>query len=148
MRTTFKTLLLALPLLAAGFSASASDSAAGRWRTIDDETGRVKSIVEISQAANGTLSGKVLQVLQSDQGPHPVCNKCEGANKGKPIEGMTILWNVRPDGANKWANGTILDPAKGKTYSSKVALVDNGRKLDVSGCIAFICRTQTWLRDQ
>ncbi|WP_303749468.1 DUF2147 domain-containing protein [Stenotrophomonas pigmentata] len=148
MRTTFKTLLLALPLLAAGFSANASDSAAGRWRTIDDETGRVKSIVEITQAANGTLSGRVLQVLQSEQGPHPVCNKCEGANKGKPIEGMTILWNVRPDGTNKWANGTILDPAKGKTYSSKVALVDNGRKLDVSGCISFICRTQTWLRDQ
>ncbi|WP_313401160.1 DUF2147 domain-containing protein [Stenotrophomonas sp.] len=148
MRTTFKTLLLALPLLAAGFSASASDSAAGRWRTIDDETGRVKSIVEITQAANGTLSGKVLQVLQSDHGPHPVCNKCEGANKGKPIEGMTILWNLRPDGTNKWANGTILDPAKGKTYSSKVALVDNGQKLDVSGCIAFICRTQTWQRDQ
>ena len=148
MRTTIKTLLLALPLMAAGFSASASDSAAGRWKTIDDETGRVKSIVEIAQAANGNLSGKVLQVLQSAQGPHPVCDKCDGANKGKPIEGMTILWNLRPDGTNKWANGTILDPAKGKTYSSKVALVDNGRKLDVSGCIAFICRTQTWLRDQ
>ena len=148
MRTTIKTLLLALPLMAAGFSASASDSAAGRWKTIDDETGRVKSIVEIAQASNGTLNGKVLQVLQSAQGPHPVCDKCDGANKGKPIEGMTILWNLRPDGTNKWANGTILDPAKGKTYSSKVALVDNGRKLDVSGCIAFICRTQTWLRDQ
>ena len=90
----------------------------------------------------------VLQVLQSAQGPNPVCSKCEGTNKDKPIQGMTILWNLRPDGTNKWANGTILDPAKGKTYSSKVALVDNGRKLDVSGCIAFICRTQTWLRDQ
>lgn len=148
MRTTFKTLLLALPLLAAGFSASASDSAAGRWRTIDDETGKVKSIVEISQAANGTLSGKVLQVLQSDKGPHPVCDKCDGANKGKPIEGMTILWNLRPDGTDKWANGTILDPAKGKTYNSKVALIENGRKLEVSGCILFICRSQTWLREQ
>ena len=147
MRTTFKTLLLALPLLAAGFSASASDSAAGRWRTIDDETGRVKSIVEITQAANGTLSGKVLQVLQSEHGPHPLCNKCEGANKGKPIEGMTILWNVRPDGANKWANGTILDPAKGKTYKSKIALHPDGKKLDMSGCISFICRAQTWVRE-
>ncbi len=148
MRTTIKTLLLALPLMAAGFAANASDSAAGRWKTIDDETGKVKSIVEISQATNGTLSGKVLQVLQSDKGPHPVCDKCTGANKGKPIEGMTILWNLRPDGTNKWANGTILDPAKGKTYNSKVALVDGGRKLEVSGCVMFICRSQTWLRDQ
>ncbi|KRG41881.1 hypothetical protein ARC78_10475 [Stenotrophomonas pictorum JCM 9942] len=147
MRTTFKTLLLALPLMAAAFSAGASNSAAGRWKTIDDETGKVKSIVEITQASNGALTGKVLQVLQSAQGPHPVCDKCEGTNKGKPIEGMTILWNLRPDGTNKWARGTILDPAKGKTYSSKVELVENGRKLEVSGCIAFICRTQTWLRE-
>ena len=148
MRTTFKTLLLALPLLAAGFAASAADGPAGRWKTIDDNTGKVKSIVEISQAGNGTLSGKVLQVLQSDKGPHPVCDKCDGANKNKPIEGMTILWNLSPDGANKWNDGTILDPAKGKTYSSKIELVDGGNKLEVSGCIAFICRSQTWLREQ
>lgn len=147
MRTMIKTLLLALPLLAAGFSASASDSPAGRWKTIDDETGKVKSIVEITQAGNGMLSGKVLQVLHSAQGPNPVCGKCSGSNKGKPVEGMTILWDLRPDGANKWSGGTILDPAKGKTYSSKVALVENGSKLEVSGCVAFICRAQTWLRE-
>src|SRR6185437_11294930 len=54
MRKTFKTLLLALPLCLAALSAQAADSAAGRWKTIDDKTGKVKSIVEISQAANGT----------------------------------------------------------------------------------------------
>ncbi len=147
MRKTFKTLLLALPLCMAALSAQAADSAVGRWKTIDDKTGKVKSIVEISQAANGTLSGKVVDILQSDKGPNPVCSDCQGANKGKPIKGMTILWNLKSDGASSWSGGTILDPANGKTYKSKMKLQAGGAKLDVSGCVAFICRAQTWQRE-
>jgi len=149
MRKTFKTLLLALPLCLAALSAQAADSAAGRWKTIDDKTGKVKSIVEISQAANGTLSGKVVEILHSDKGPNPVCDGCEGANKNKPVKGMTILWNLSQDKGttSKWSGGTILDPANGKTYRSKIELQPGGGKLDVSGCIAFICRAQTWIRE-
>jgi uncharacterized protein (DUF2147 family) len=127
MRKTFKTLLLALPLCLAALSAQAADGAAGRWKTIDDKTGKVKSIVEITQAANGTLTGKVVDILHSDKGPNPVCDGCEGANK--------------------WSGGTILDPANGKTYKSKMELQPGGNRLDVSGCIAFICRAQTWQRE-
>ena len=75
----------------------------------------------------------------------PTCDKCSGANKGKPIKGMTILWGLRPDGAGKWAGGTVLDPAKGKTYKSKLEIKDGGKKLGMSGCVAFICREQTWV---
>ena len=113
MRNTFKTLLLALPLCLAALSAQAADGAAGRWKTIDDKIGKVKSIVEISQAANGTLTGKVVDILHSDKGPNPVCDGCDGANRNKPVKGMTILWNLKADGANKWSGGTILDPANG-----------------------------------
>ncbi len=149
MRKTFKTLLLALPLSLTVLSAQAADGAAGRWKTIDDKTGKVKSIVEITQAANGALTGKVVEVLQSDKGPNPKCDDCEGANKGKPVKGMTILWNLKQDKNNttKWSGGTVLDPANGKTYKSKVELQPGGTKLDMSGCIAFICRTQTWVRE-
>ena len=140
-------LACALPLMLAAMSASAADGAVGRWKTIDDKTGKVKSIVEITQAANGALTGKVVDILHSDKGPNPVCDGCEGANKNKPVKGMTILWNLKADGANAWSGGTILDPANGKTYKSKVKLQTGGAKLDVSGCIAFICRSQTWVRE-
>ncbi|WP_421574566.1 DUF2147 domain-containing protein [Stenotrophomonas maltophilia] len=147
MRKTFKTLLLALPLMMAAMSASAAAGAGGRWKTIDDKTGKVKSIVEITQATNGTLTGKVVDILHSDKGPNPVCDGCEGANKNKPVKGMTILWNLKADGANAWSGGTILDPGNGKTYKSKMKLQTGGAKLDVSGCVAFICRAQTWVRE-
>jgi len=147
MRTFRHALLLALPLLGLSLAASAADGPTGRWKTIDDKTGKVKSIVEIGQAANGTLSGKVVEILQSDKGPNPVCDGCEGERHNKPIKGMTILWNLKADDASHWSGGTILDPANGKTYKSKLALQPGGQKLDVSGCILFICRAQTWIRE-
>ncbi|HET6782730.1 MAG TPA: DUF2147 domain-containing protein [Pseudoxanthomonas sp.] len=146
MRNKLIATLLVLPLLALSVSAMAAD-ATGRWKTIDDKTGKVKSIVEISKAANGTYSGKVVEVLYSERGPNPVCDKCSGSNKNKPVKGMTILWNLKAEGVNEWSGGTILDPANGKTYKSKAELQAGGNKLDVSGCIAFICRAQTWVRE-
>ncbi|HST45495.1 MAG TPA: DUF2147 domain-containing protein [Luteimonas sp.] len=133
-------LLAALPLVA-----FAQASPAGRWKTIDDETGKVKSIVEITEGG-GTLTGKVAEVLHSTRGPNPKCDDCKGANKGKPVQGMTILWNLKP-GGDGWEGGTILDPANGKTYKSKAKLMENGKKLGVSGCVAFICREQVWIRE-
>lgn len=137
--------LFALALALLPMAAFAQNSPVGRWKTIDDETGKVKSIVEVTEV-NGTLQGKVVEILQSDRGPNPVCDKCEGANKNKPVKGMTILWGLKKDG-NQWSGGTVLDPAKGKTYKSKVKLIDGGKKLGMSGCIAFICREQVWVRE-
>jgi uncharacterized protein (DUF2147 family) len=144
MRSILPTLLLAAATLLP-FAASAADPT-GRWKTIDDETGKVKSIVEITRATDGTLQGKVVEVLQSDRGPNPTCDKCSGANKDKPVKGMVILWGLKPDG-DEWTGGTVLDPAKGKTYKSKVEMLDGGNKLGMSGCIAFICRQQVWVRE-
>lgn len=131
-------------LLALSSSASAADPT-GRWKTIDDETGRAKSIVEIVRAADGSLTGTVVEVLQSDRGPDPVCDRCSGERKDQPIEGMTILWDLKPKG-DAWQGGTILDPANGRTYRSKAKMLGDDR-LGVSGCVAFICREQVWQRE-
>ncbi|WP_217477561.1 DUF2147 domain-containing protein [Stutzerimonas stutzeri] len=147
MRALFTAVLIALPLSFTSM-AFAADSPAGRWQTIDDETGKPKSIVEIQQADDGTLSGKVAQILQSDHGPNPLCTECEGERKDRPITGMTILWGLKPDGENVWTGGTILDPAKGKTYRAKVTLLEGGDKLEMRGYIGIeaLGRTQTWVR--
>ena len=139
--------LLALPLSFASL-VFAAESPAGRWQTIDDETGKPKSIVEIWQAEDGSLSGKVAEILQSDQGPNPHCDACEGDRKGQPITGMTILWGLRPDGEDTWSGGEILDPGKGKTYRAKVTLQEHGEELEVRGYIGIeaLGRSQTWIR--
>ena len=143
----FVPIVVATLLLAAtqAFAADTS-SPAGVWKTIDDKTGEAKSLVEIVEQ-NGELTGKVKQVLKSDQGPNPICKECEGERKDQPVTGMTILWGMKKDG-DTWKGGKILDPKDGKIYGCKIQLADNGQKLEVRGFIGFslLGRTQTWVR--
>lgn len=142
MRKILIALLLALPM-----AAFAQQSPVGTWTTIDDDTGQPKSVVEITEAADGSLVGTVREVLQSDQGPNPVCSKCSGDRKDQPVEGMQIIWGVTQKG-NSWTGGQILDPASGKTYSVKMQTADGGEKLEVRGFMGFslLGRTQVWER--
>ncbi|HZH44944.1 MAG TPA: DUF2147 domain-containing protein [Lysobacter sp.] len=141
-----RTKLIALLLLLLPLTAFAQ-SPVGTWTTIDDKTKKPKSVVEIFEARDGTLSGRVSEILQSERGPNPVCDKCPGELKGKPVKGMVILWGVRKKG-NVWEGGQILDPASGKVYSVKITPVDGGRRLEVRGFMGFslLGRTQTWQR--
>ena len=131
-------------LLATALPAAAADPAVGRWKTIDDETGQAKSIVEISQNADGSLSGRIVELLNPSR-PNPTCDKCKDDRKNKPITGMEIIRGMRRDGED-YAGGTILKPDEGKVYKSKMELIEGGSKLEVSGCVAFICKSQVWLR--
>src|SRR5438045_2600993 len=99
-----------------------SESPIGTWKTFDDKTGRPKSIVQISER-DGALSGKVVQVLESPNGPHPVCKECEGERKEQPVEGMTILWGAKKKGTS-WSDGEILDPENGKIYRLTLTPLD------------------------
>ena len=148
MRTKLLALLLlALPLGAFAQTASTLSSPVGHWTTIDDKTDKPKSVVEIYEAKDGSLAGRVTEILQSDRGPNPVCDKCSGDRKNKPVKGMVILWGIKQKGGT-WEGGQILDPASGKVYSVKVTPVENGRKLEVRGFMGFslLGRTQTWNR--
>ncbi|QWP74815.1 DUF2147 domain-containing protein [Lysobacter sp. K5869] len=141
--------LLALLLLALPAAAFAQVSPLGTWTTIDDKTNKPKSVVEIYEAKDGSLAGRVNEVLQSERGPNPLCDKCDGERKGKPVKGMVILWGIRKSG-DTWEGGKILDPATGKIYSVKVTPQDAGKKLEVRGFIGFslIGRSQTWMRHE
>lgn len=134
-------LLMAIPAVAAPQA-----SLAGRWQTVDDDTGQAKSVVEIHRVADGTFAGKVVEILDTRNGANPACDKCRGSQRGKPIKGMVILWGLKADHAHRWNGGTVLDPENGKTYKAKIELLDGGTRLGMSGCIVFICRQQVWRR--
>ncbi|HEY3521165.1 MAG TPA: DUF2147 domain-containing protein, partial [Rhodanobacteraceae bacterium] len=69
MRIAFRSVLLATALLLPSLTAlAADDTPVGTWTQVDDETGKPKSIIEISTAPDGTLQGVVRQVLFSEQG--------------------------------------------------------------------------------
>ena len=113
----------------------------GKWKTIDDETGKPKSIVEITKKADGKYYGKILQLLAKPANNN--CVACKDDRKNKPLLGLEIIRGMAKDGA-EFSGGTITDPKTGKTY--KCNIKRNGDKLDVRGYVGFslIGRTQTW----
>ena len=117
-----------LMLLAASavLPAHAQQMPTGRWTTIDDATGKSKSVVEIYQARDGSYAGKVVEVLDTKEGPNPLCIKCTGGNKDKPIKGMVILWGLKPDGSGHWSGGRVLDPENGIFSALLLAMISIG----------------------
>ncbi|MEL4307539.1 DUF2147 domain-containing protein [Joostella sp. CR20] len=143
--TSKKLYVFATLVVLCSFSAF-SQSVLGKWKTIDDESGKEKSIVEIYEE-NGKVYGKVIELLNKDR-QDAKCDKCDGAKKGKPVLGMVIIEDLEKDGS-EYAGGTILDPEKGKEYKCKIWVdEDDANILNVRGYIAFLFRTQNWHRVQ
>lgn len=140
----------ALFLLCCTSLAWASDhSPTGLWKNIDDETGKPKALIRITES-NGELTGKIEKLFRApDQDQNPLCDKCSGELKDKPVVGMSILTGLKKDG-DEYTGGQILDPGNGKTYKSKLSIEENGQKLQVRGYIGIpaLGRTQTWIREQ
>lgn len=125
-----------------------AQSCLGFWITIDDESGLKKSVVELYKK-DGKMYGKVVYIYKRGKdGPHSLCDHCEGSLKNKPVMGMQIVKNMSWDGS-EWAGGTILDPDNGKVYDAKIWIhPENHDKLNVRGYIGPFFRTQTWIKTE
>jgi uncharacterized protein (DUF2147 family) len=130
------------------FSISVSaQSVFGTWKTIDDRTGKPKGLIEIYKK-EGLMYGKVIEILE--EGKEDVkCIKCEGELKNQPIEGMEIITGGEKHEDGEWKGKRLFDPEQAMTFRFKIWLnPDNHNELKVRGYLAFIYRTQTWLREE
>jgi uncharacterized protein (DUF2147 family) len=123
---------------------SFSQTVIGKWKTMDDETGKAKSIVEIYEKS-GKIYGRILEILEEEH-RNRKCDLCTGADKDKPILGMTIIKGLTKDG-DEYNGGKITDPKNGKQYKCYITL-EGKDKLKVRGYIgiSLLGRTQYWFR--
>lgn len=123
-----------------------SQTVIGKWKTIDDETGKAKSIVEIYERS-GKIYGKVIDILEQENKKR-ICTECSGEDKNKPILGMIIIKGLSKKGL-EYTDGKILDPKNGRLYKCFITL-EAKDKLKVRGYIgiSLIGRTQYWYRVQ
>lgn len=122
----------------------AQHSPIGKWKTIDDETGKAVSVVEIYEA-KGKIYGKVIDIFNPKDRKR-VCENCSGSDHNKPLIGLTVIKGLTKEGA-EYTNGKILDPKHGRLYKCYITL-ENADKLKVRGYIgiSLIGRTQYWER--
>ncbi len=124
--------------------ASFAQTAIGKWNTIDDKTGKKKSVVELYKH-DGKLYGKIVHLYPREgREANPVCKECTDDRKDKPIEGMQIVRGLSWNG-KEWEGGTIVDPENGKVYKCKVWIDEKDKnKLQLRGYVGPFYRTQTW----
>ncbi len=140
-----KYTLLAFVFLVGLNSKSAGQSITGKWKTIDDNSGEARSVIEIYEKS-GRIFGKVSSVFSKPgEDPDPICDKCDEKDTryGKKIIGMEIIQNMTKSGT-EYSEGNILDPENGKVYRCKLWL--EGKLLKVRGYWGPFFRTQTWHR--
>lgn len=118
----------------------------GRWVTIDDNTRKRRSIVEITQRGDKAFGHIVKLFREPGEEADPICDECDESDDrhNKKIVGLEFIRALTKDGT-EWTGGTILDPENGKVYDCKLWVEDG--QLKVRGYVAFFFRTQTWVRE-
>jgi uncharacterized protein (DUF2147 family) len=123
-----------------------AQSCVGKWVTIDDESGKKKSIVDLYKI-DGKLYGKITYLFPREgREDNPKCKKCTDDRKDQPLIGLQIVRGLKWNGSS-WENGTIVDPEIGKLYTVKMWLEPgNANYLNVRGYVGPFYRTQKWVK--
>lgn len=140
-----KLVIISCVIFFSNFTVAQTHSVFGRWRTIDDQTGKATSVIEIYEKHN-RVYGRIIELLNS-KAKNPKCDKCDGEDKNKPIIGLIVLKGLKKDKDGGYSDGKILDPKHGKVYKCNMSL-ETRDKLKVRGFIGInlLGRTQFWER--
>lgn len=117
----------------------------GKWKTIDDNSGEPRSIVEIYKKSDKYF-GKILKIYPKPGEPeNPICDQCPKDKKGMRVIGMEIITGLKKStSSEEYSGGEVLDPESGNVYDCKAWVTEEGT-LKLRGYVYFIYRTQTWL---
>jgi len=109
---------------------------AGQWLTPED-----KAIVTIAPCDQG-MCGRITKLLKPSQ-PGPAFDRknADPALRGRPIVGLSLFEGLR-EAKTDW-QGMIYSPERGRSFRAFLSRRADG-KLDVKGCVAFLCQTQVW----
>ncbi len=133
MRLTpaFAALLLALPSIAG------AQGVTGDWLTDDGS-----AVIHVTMRGP-RLWGTIARILDPAAPAKDIRNP-DPAARSHPLIGTAVLIDFSRS-AHGWDNGRAYDPKAGRSYRSSLAL-DGPNRLNVTGCILFLCRTRAWTR--
>jgi uncharacterized protein (DUF2147 family) len=129
--------------LAAATPAAAGDPR-GNWMTDD---GKAKIAIA---SCGGALCGNIVALTEPNDPatgkPKTDSNNPDAAKRTRPLVGVQIVIDMKPDSADKW-KGQVYNSEDGKTYSGSITLVD-ARTLTLQGCAlgGLLCKSRTWAR--
>lgn len=147
MKKLLSTAVVLFAMMSGAAHADKKNGTFGIWLTDGGE-----SKVEV-YPCGASLCGKIIWLKEPNYGTaHPLAGqaKRDRNNKNKarhttPIIGLQILSKSKWDADDqRWEDGEIYSPKKGKTFESRIWL--DGAKLKVRGYSGWLHETKTWTR--
>jgi hypothetical protein len=139
-----------LLLFVAVVARAADEPLVGRWRTVEDPSTGVVSIIELYLEGE-TMSGRVERIEDPSGKPlFPICEDCPGDMAGKPLPGLRFLSGLRKDG-DRWVDGRAIDLRDGLTQgvaaNCDLELVDGKAVLRAWVGVRALGETRVWTRE-
>jgi len=151
--TTISLLVISMAFATSVNAQVKPDKIVGYYLTYDDETGAEKSQVQIFKSTNGKYYGKIVWLKEPLKNGKP---KVDDKNpevklQGRAIMGLEILKGFSFDKSNEeWNEGTIYNPASGKTYSCYINF-ESANKIKIRGYIGAswmgLGKTAYWTKE-
>ncbi len=110
--------------------------------------GRQDAHVKLYPCDDGELCGEIVwlkRALGDDGKPRRDVHNDDESLRDRPLLGIQVLWDLEDQGDGEWDDGDIYNARDGETYSGEVEVID-ANTVEVSGCVFFICKTETWTR--
>jgi len=135
---------VAIAFALVGLTAPALADPAGTWVT---EGG--KSHVRVVHCG-GNLCGTIVWLKEPNDPetgkPKTDKNNPDAGKRGRPIVGVAIMSNMKPNGANKWS-GDGYSPEEGKNFSGTFTEQGpNSARLEGCALGGLVCKGQNWTR--
>lgn len=136
---------LTFALLAAAIATpalAAPDPAFGEWLTQD---GVARVAVAPCSGDPALACGAVTWLKDPVDHPTRDVRNPDAAQRGRPLVGLLVVRNMKNQGPGRWIGGKLYQPQTGRTADGELKAITRNR-LEVKGCILFVCETETWTR--
>ena len=145
MRRALPLLVLLTSLGVAAPAFAVQDAAVGEWLTPDGST---KVTAAPCPGAPARLCGAITWMRRPEDRRGETWRDLHNPDAGlrqRPLIGVLAFRQMQNAGPGHWANGSIYDPATGRTLKGRVRALPDDR-LIVEGCDAAGCKAETWSR--
>lgn len=101
----------------------AEEDVMGLWKTIDDKTGKARSIIAVYEY-QGKVYGRLIatyddagkEIMETLNTPK---DRAPGVEGDPYYVGLDIIWDLKKEDG-KYLNGKVMDPEKGRVYNAEM----------------------------
>ncbi|XBQ15952.1 MAG: DUF2147 domain-containing protein [Oceanicaulis sp.] len=116
----------------------------GLWAT-SEEGGRVR--IGPCGDAPEELCGELVDAAALRADPDLAdANNPDPEQRSRPLRGVLVIDGFERSEDGDWEPGVLYDPEEGRRITNGHVRLAGPDRLEVRGCVAFICRTQVWTR--